>query len=55
MTEKQILFGIFVLLLLGLALPFSYGVRMGLFLALVAFAVAVLIIGGTQYVTSIFQ
>ncbi|HKS89643.1 MAG TPA: hypothetical protein VJR70_09410 [Stellaceae bacterium] len=55
MTEKQLVILIGAVLLVGIVLPVSYAIRMGLFLALVALVAVVLIGGGTQYLIGMFD
>ena len=50
MTVEQILWALFGALIIGLMLPFSYAVRMGLFLLLIGLAVATFLGGGMQHV-----
>ncbi|HLY46862.1 MAG TPA: hypothetical protein VKQ73_14870 [Stellaceae bacterium] len=53
MTEKQLAIVILLVLLVGLALPVSYGVRMAIFVALIAYIAIVLIGGGMQYLVGL--
>ena len=55
MTVTQILFIAFGVLIIGLMLPFSYGVRMAFFLALTALAVVTFLGGGAHYLMSMFD
>ena len=50
MTVEQILWVLFGALIIGLMLPFSYAVRMGLFLLLIGLAVATFLGGGMHHV-----
>ena len=54
MTATAFLISMFALLVGGLLLPLSSGVRSALFLALIALAVLTFIGGGMQYIASIF-
>jgi hypothetical protein len=55
MSLKQFLIAIFVLLVVGLVLPVSSGIRTAIFVALVAFIALLLIGGGTQYLLGLFH
>jgi hypothetical protein len=55
MTLKQFLIVLFVVLVGGLMLPLSYGVRMTLFLALTSLAALTVLGGGMQYVLRAFH
>jgi hypothetical protein len=55
MTVTQFLFALFALLIVGLMLPLPYGVRMGLFLALIALGIMTFIGGGMHYILSPFR
>ena len=54
MTGIQFVIAMFALLIGGLLLPLGSGMRMALFLALIALAVLTFIGGGMQFITSIF-
>ena len=54
MTLTQFLTGLFLVLIIGVALPVPYGVRMALFLALVVLAVLTFIGGGMHFLMSFF-
>jgi hypothetical protein len=55
MDTAQFLIAMFALLIGGLLLPLSSGLRSALFLALVALGVLTLLGGGVQYLISFFQ
>ncbi|MGE5269680.1 MAG: hypothetical protein ACM3JG_08420 [Thiohalocapsa sp.] len=55
MTTAQFIIAAFAVLLGGLLLPLSSGLRSALFLALIALVVMTFIGGGMQYVASLFQ
>ena len=55
MTLKQFIIALFAVLIVGLMMPFSYAVRMALFLALTALAVVTFLGGGMQYVLNYFH
>ena len=55
MTEKQLVILVGAVLLVGIVLPVSYAIRIGLFLALAALVAIVLIGGGTQYLIGMFD
>ncbi len=54
MTLTQFLVALFALVIGGLMLPLSYGVRAALFLILTALSVLTFIGGGMQYVMRLF-
>ena len=54
MTTAQFLIAAFALLIGGLLLPLSSGVRAALFLALIALAMMTFLGGGMQYISSTF-
>ncbi len=53
MTLTQIVIGVFALLIGGLMLPLSSGVRSALFLALITLGVLTFLGGGMQYFLSL--
>ena len=55
MTKSQLVIAAFVLLIGGLLLPVSSGIRSALFLALVALSVLTFLGGGMMYVTNLFR
>ena len=55
MTLTQFLVGLFAMLVIGLALPVPYGVRMAIFLALTALGVLTFLGGGMHYIMSLFD
>jgi hypothetical protein len=55
MSVTQILFIVFGALIIGLMLPFSYAVRMAIFLALTALGVVTFLGGGAYYIMSMFN
>ena len=55
MTTTQFLIAVFALLIGGLLLPMSSGVRAALFLALIALAVMTFLGGGMQYIAGLFD
>ncbi len=55
MTVAQLLTALFVLLMVGLALPVSYGVRIALFLALTVLGALTFIGGGMHYVIGLVR
>ena len=55
MTAGQLVIAVFALLIGGLLLPLSSGVRSALFLALIALTVLTFIGGGMHYVASLFE
>ena len=54
MTPKEYVFIAYGVLIIGLLMPFSYAVRMALFLALVGLTVMTLLGGGMEWVESLF-
>ena len=50
----EIVIGLFAALVIGLLMPFSYAVRMGIFLALLALCVLTLLGGGMQLILGAF-
>jgi len=55
MTTTQFLISVFALLIGGLLLPMSSGLRMALFLVLIALAVMTFLGGGMHYIASLFD
>ena len=55
MTLKQGLIALFAVLIIALMFPFSYGVRMAIFLVLTSLAVLTVLGGGMHYFISFFQ
>jgi hypothetical protein len=55
MTTAQLVIAVFALLIGGLLLPLSSGIRTALFLALIAIGVMTFLGGGMQYVMSLFD
>lgn len=54
MTTKQIVIAAFAVLIIGLMLPLSYGMRSALFLALIALTIMTFLGGGMHYFLSFF-
>ena len=54
MTTTQFLIAVFALLIVGLCLPLSYGVRSALFLLLIGLGVLTFLGGGMQYFINLF-
>ena len=54
MTKQQLVIAAFVVLVVGLALPFGHGIRSAIFLALIALTVMTFIGGGMQYLINLF-
>jgi uncharacterized protein YhhL (DUF1145 family) len=55
MTITQIIVGVYAVLILGLMMPFSSGVRTALFMALILVSAMTLAGGGAQYAISLVQ
>jgi hypothetical protein len=55
MTLAQFLIAVFALLIVGVMLPLSYAVRMGLFLILIALAALTFIGAGMHLLTNSFR
>ena len=54
MTTKEYIIIAYGILIIGLVLPFSYAVRMGIFLLLVGLTVMVFLGGGMHWIASLF-
>ena len=55
MTLLQVFVTAFAVLTIGVMMPFSYAVRMGLFVALVATLALAIVSGGMEYLLSLFD
>ena len=55
MTTTEFLIAVFALLIGGLALPLSSGLRAALFLALIALCAMTFFGGGMQYISNLFD
>ena len=55
MTIGEILIALFAVLVIGLMMPFSYAVRMGIFLALLGLVVVTILGGGMHLIASVFD
>ena len=55
MTVSELLIALFALLLAGLLMPLPHGVRMALFLALIALSVLTFLGGGMHAILSVFS
>ena len=55
MTTTQFLLAIFAVLIVGLMLPLSFGLRSALFMALIIAGVLTFIGGGVQYALTLVQ
>ncbi|HEX3863011.1 MAG TPA: hypothetical protein VHY35_15100 [Stellaceae bacterium] len=55
MTLQYLLMTVFAVLLVGLVIPFSYGIRMAIFLALVVVSILTFLGGGMHYFLSLMH
>ena len=55
LTTEQLVIALFAVLIVGLMMPFSYAVRMGIFLALIGLVIVTLLGGGLHFVTALFD
>jgi hypothetical protein len=55
MTITQIVLGVYAVLILGLIMPVSSGIRTALFMALIIVSAMTLLGGGAQYAISLVQ